>query len=120
MPEFPMASRSRILPPWRRPSSLSTQPAQWNRGLRHLGTRHGCAVCQLGPIRRAGHSVALTEDVLKEEPEPGWWFLFRKDVPYQCEDLGDGVQVEHFCELPDVLRVARSSGERLHREQMFW
>ena len=74
----------------------------------------------MGLIRRTGHSVALTEDVLKEEPESGWWFLFREDLPYQCENIGDGVQVEHFCELPDVLRVARSSGECLHREQMFW
>jgi hypothetical protein len=42
---------------------------------------------------RTSRSVALTEDVLKEEPEAGWRLLFREDFPYQFEDIGNGVQV---------------------------
>ena len=68
---------------------------------------------------RAGWSDALAEDVLEEEPEPGRWLLFREDVLYHCEDLGDCVQIEHFGELLDVLSVAGPRGERLHREEMF-
>ncbi len=69
---------------------------------------------------RTSHSVALTENVLKEQPETGWRLLFREDIAYQCEDIGNGVQVKHLRELPDVLCVARPRGERLHREEMFW
>jgi hypothetical protein len=42
---------------------------------------------------RTSRSVALIEDVLKEEPEAGWRLLFREDFPYQFEDIGNGVQV---------------------------
>jgi len=62
----------------------------------------------------------MTEDVFKEEPEPGWRFLFREDVSYQCENIGNRVQAEHLYELPDVLCVAGPRGERLHRQEMFW
>jgi hypothetical protein len=68
---------------------------------------------------RAGHSVDLTENVLKEKPEPGRRLLFREDVLYQCEDIGNGVQFEHLYELSDVLRVAGPRSERLHSEEMF-
>lgn len=68
---------------------------------------------------RTGRSVGLTENVLKEEPEPGRRLLFREDVVYKSEDIGNGVQVEHLYELPDVLRVAGPRGERLHSEEMF-
>ena len=43
---------------------------------------------------RAGCLGVLTEDVFEEEPQPGRRFLFRENILYQCEDLGDGVQVE--------------------------
>lgn len=69
--------------------------------------------------RGRGWSAALAEDVLEEEPESGRRLLFREDVLYQCEDLGDCVQIEHFGELLDVLCVAGPRGERLHREEMF-
>lgn len=69
---------------------------------------------------RTSRSVVLTENVLKEEPEPGWRLLFREDFTYQREDIGNGVQVKHLHELPDVLCVAGPRGERLHREEMFW
>src|ERR1700683_3402056 len=68
---------------------------------------------------RAGHSVDLTENVLKEKPEPGRRLLFRADVLYECEDIGNGVQFEHLYELSDVLRVAGPRSERLHGEEMF-
>jgi hypothetical protein len=51
---------------------------------------------------RTGCLDALTEDVFEEEPEPGRRLIFREDVLYQCEDLGDCVQIEHFGELLDV------------------
>ena len=63
--------------------------------------------------------LALTEDVLKEEPEPGGRLLFREDFPYQCEDIGNGVQVKHLYEVPDILCVAGPRGKCLHRKQMF-
>ena len=56
---------------------------------------------------------------LEEEPEPGRRLLSREDFLYQCEDLSDCVQIEHFGELLDVLCIAGSRGERLHREEMF-
>lgn len=74
----------------------------------------------IGPIKRPGRLVALTKDVLKKEPEPGRRLLFWEDVLYKGEDLGNGVQVEHFGELPDVLCVTGPSSERLHGKQVFW
>ena len=73
---------------------------------------------ELLSVRRS-RSVTLTENVLKEEPEPGWRLLFREDFAYQREDIGNGVQVQHLRELPDVLCVAGPRGERLHREEIF-
>jgi hypothetical protein len=61
----------------------------------------------------------VTEDVLKKKAEPGGWFLFREDVLYECEDVGDAMQVEDFGELPDVLCVTGASGQRLHGKEMF-
>ena len=66
---------------------------------------------------RTSRSVVLTENVLKEEPEPGWRLLFREDFAYQREDSGNGVQVEHFCELPDVLCVAGPRGANVFSGQ---
>jgi hypothetical protein len=62
----------------------------------------------------------LTEDVFEEKGEPGWRFLFWEDLSYQCKDIGDRVQVEHLCELLDVLRVAGARGERFHGQEVFW
>jgi hypothetical protein len=63
--------------------------------------------------------LALAEDVFEKEPEPGWRLLLREDVLNQCENIGNGVQIQYLCELPDVLCVAGPRGERLHREEMF-
>jgi hypothetical protein len=53
-------------------------------------------------VRQRGRSVALTEDVLKEKSEPGRWFLCREDVPYQCEDIGNGVQGRRFAHAASI------------------
>ena len=43
-----------------------------------------------------------------------------KDVADQGRDIRDSVQIEHFGELSDVLRVAGPRGECLHRQEVFW
>src|SRR5690348_15995394 len=63
-------------------------------------------------------SVLIGEDVLQEEPEPRWGFLFRQDLAHQGEDLIDSVQAEHLRELPDIFCVARPGCERLHGQEM--
>jgi hypothetical protein len=43
-----------------------------------------------------------------------------KDVADQGQDIRDSVQIEHFGELSDVLRVAGPRGECPHRQEVFW
>ena len=89
----------------------------------HPPLRRNKPASRLVPVTRQPRlpvSSPMSSDrkCLQGEAKPGWRFLFRKDVTYQRKDIGNRVQIEHICELLDVLRVAGSRGKRLHCQEV--
>lgn len=95
---------------------------QNNLTVADLGARIGVSARTITSIEKANPGVAIGtmrlarfEDVVEHEAQPGWGLLIGKYLCAQSENIIGRCQAEHVDEELNVLCVAWTSGQCLHR-----